>query len=56
MKREMTMKDRLLEVIESMCDFVNRASKEGATPEEIAALPEVASQITDMTGRARFDS
>ena len=36
-------------VISALCDFVVRAAKENATPEEIAVLPEVARAIKEIT-------
>ena len=40
----MTIK-QLKEVENALCDFVVRASKEGATPEEVQALPKVAEVV-----------
>lgn len=37
--------DRKRELLEALCSFVIRASKENATPAELEALPEVATLL-----------
>ena len=39
---------QLQEVETALCDFVVRAAKEGATPEELQALPGVAAIVTSI--------
>lgn len=50
------MKDALRDTIEDLRSVINRiATKENATPEELAVLAEIANSITRMTGYARIE-
>jgi hypothetical protein len=41
-ENEMDIKNKVNDVKIALADFIIRASKQGATPEEVQALPEVA--------------
>ncbi|WP_163201014.1 hypothetical protein [Clostridium sporogenes] len=44
---EKTLKEKKEIVIDSLVEFIKKATKEGATSDEVAALPEVAALVLE---------